>query len=190
MARINLLPWREELRKERKKEFFTQIALAAGLTVAVIGYLHIHVNGMIENQNNRNAYLEKIITEVDNQITEINKLETDKKNMVARMNVIRDLQSSRPGIVHLFDELVRVLPEGLYFTRLDRVGNLIKVEGIAESNARVSSFMRNLESSAWFANPRLVVIDSSKGSAQGSQFQLEVTQVMNIEGGQPQEVAP
>lgn len=185
MARINLLPWREELRAQRKKEFFTHIGLAAGLTAAIIFYAHIHMNAMIEGQNNRNAYLDNEIKQVESKIQEIEKLESDKKNLVARMNVIRELQSSRPGIVRLFDELVRVLPDGLYFTRLERSGDLLKVEGNAESNARVSSFMRNLENSLWFTDPRLLVIDSSKAqSGSGSGFRLEVKQVINNEKDQ------
>lgn len=192
MARINLLPWREAERKKKQKDFFTTTALSACLMGVIIFYAHLHISSMIETQTARNTFLQDQIKVLDQKIEDIKKLEKDKESLLARMNVIQELQRSRPGIVRMFDEMVRTVPEGIYLTKLERKGDEITITGAAQSNARVSNFMRTLEESQWFDNPRLVVIDASKKTEQGgSMFTLTVRQVtMNQEqqvekAGQP-----
>ena len=118
MTRINLLPWRELLRKEREREFFTLIGGAAFIMVLVIVYVHFHMSGVIENQNQRNAYLDRQIKKVESQIKDIKQLETEKSQLLARMKVIEELQGQRPQMVHLFDELAKTVPDGVYLTSL------------------------------------------------------------------------
>lgn len=178
MTRINLLPWRENLRKERKRQF-TSIAIGAMLLMgAVILYIHINIAGSISEQAGRNKFLEDEIAKVDVQIKEIDDLDEKKKELLARMKVIQALQVQRPQIVHVMDELVRTVPEGLYLTKLAQTGDEFLIEGMAQSNARVSAFMRNLDESAWFENPRLDVIQvQEKSGVRASQFTLKVNQV-------------
>jgi len=178
MTRINLLPWRETLRKEQQRQFIS-VAAGAGILVAVIVfYVHFHIGGLIDEQTARNDFLEKEIVLVDEKITEIKQLESEKQQLLARMNIIQQLQSRRPEIVHIFDEMARSVPDGIYLTSIKQLGNSIVIEGVAESNARVSAFMRNLDASRWFANPGLVVIESKeKESVRTSKFTLNVTQI-------------
>lgn len=181
MTRINLLPWREMLRKEREREFYSIAGGAAVLMLLVIVYVHFHMNGVIEEQNSRNGFLEDEIKKVEKQIEEIKGLEAEKTKLLARMKVIEELQGQRPQMVHLFDELVKAVPDGVYLTSLKQDGDSVAIEGIAQSNARVSAFMRNIDASPWLAEPRLNVIqslDSGKGGQKGSKFILNIKQVM------------
>lgn len=181
MTRINLLPWREQLRKERERQFYSLAGGAALLTVLIVGYAHLHVAGTIENQTQRNALLEQEIKTVEGQIKEIKELETEKTQLLARMRVIEQLQSQRPQMVHLFDELVKTVPEGVYLTSVKQSGTAITVEGVAQSNARVSAFMRNIESSRWMSNPRLNVIEATdKGGQRASRFVLDIKQITDL----------
>ena len=178
MTRINLLPWREALRKERKRQFASVAVGAAVLMAAIVFYAHVHINGLIENQNLRNKFLQDEIAKVDESIKEIRQLESAKKALLIRMNVIQDLQSRRPMVVHMLDELVRAVPEGLYLTKMEQQGHEVVLEGMAQSNARVSAFMRALDASAWFDNPRLDVIQvDEKNGTRTSKFTLVVKQV-------------
>jgi len=178
MTRINLLPWREALRKERKRQFMSILGGASLLMLAIIGYVHIHVSGMIDYQNSRNKFLQTEITKVDSKIKEIRELETQKKQLLNRMNIIQELQTRRPMVVHMLDALARALPNGLYLTRLDQKGTELTIEGMAQSNARVSAFMRNLDQSNWFANPKLEVIQvQAKNGTRSSKFSLKVSQL-------------
>ena len=175
MTRINLLPWREQLRKERERRFYTAAAGAALLMVLVVVYVHFHIAGLIEGQEARNRYLRQVIAEVDRQIKEIQDLEAQKERLLARMRIIERLQGQRPQEVRLFDELVRAVPEGLYLTRLEQEGARVTLEGLAESNARVSAFMRNLDASDWFERPTLAVIEAQGPEERRvSRFQLDV----------------
>jgi type IV pilus assembly protein PilN len=160
MARINLLPWREELRRERQREFLSLGAGALVLTAAVMGYVHLHIAATIDNQQSRNNFLQSEIRNVDKKIAEIKELEKKKEQLIARMRVIEQLQRNRPEIVHLFDELVKLTPDGLYFTSLTQKGSELSIEGKAQSNARVSALIRNLAGSKWFAQPDLKVIQN------------------------------
>ena len=178
MARINLLPWREQLRKERQKQFLVMLGSVIGVAAALVVYAHFHVSGMIDNQNARNRYLEQELKTLDKQLEEIKELESTKASLLARMNIIQQLQRSRPQVVHLFDELVTTLPEGVYITDVKQSGNALVVNGIAQSNARVSAYMRNIEASEWLTNPRLDVIETKQvDGVRRSDFVLRADQV-------------
>ncbi|MBV8146577.1 MAG: PilN domain-containing protein [Gammaproteobacteria bacterium] len=182
MPRINLLPWREAQRKERKLAFLVALgvaALAAGITAFAAFLLY---GSMIEAQQRRNNELRMAIRTLDKQIEEINSLESAKQKFIARMEIIEKLQRSRPEIVHVFEAIVRTLPEGVYLTSVKQNGLRLKFEGIAQSSTRVSSFMRNIDGSQWLRNPELEVVQTSKGSGPGSSFTLTADQVTSAGG--------
>ena len=185
MARINLLPWRESRRKKQQRDFGVTVGLAALLAAAACGGVHFFVEGMISYQNERNGFLQKEIAVLDKQIKEIQDLEKTKNQLIARMQVIYKLQSSRPEIVRLFDELVNTIPDGAYLTQVTQVGRSLTLDGKAESNARVSSYMRNIEGSEWLTKPALKVI-SSKGQTATvlSDFKLSASQATPKQEGQ------
>jgi type IV pilus assembly protein PilN len=180
MANINLLPWRERQREERKQQFFATLGVAAGIAALILFGADRVLVSQIDNQNARNRYLTEQIALLDKEIAEIRQLQQQKRDLTARMAVIQDLQGRRPVIVRLFDELVRTLPEGIYYDRITRTEQSISIEGIAESNSRVSALMRSLDESEWFANPDLRQVTAENpaaGSATSSQrnrFQLTV----------------
>lgn len=182
MPRINLLPWREELRKQRQKEFGIMAGLAVVLMAAVVALAHMQIAAMIEYQNRRNQFLEQEIAKLDKKIKEIRELEKEKENLLARMRIVEQLQTSRPEVVHLFDEMVTSLPEGVYLTSLKQTGRLVNLQGFAQSNARVSSFMRKLEASPWLKNPDLKEIRAEVNKSNPasevrlSKFSLDVSQ--------------
>lgn len=180
MTRINLLPWRELQRKEREREFYTIAGGAAFVMLLVVVYVHFHVSGMIETQNGRNAYLNQEIKKVESQIKEIKQLESEKSQLLARMKVIEELQGQRPLVVHLFDELVKAMPDGVYLTSIKQSGSSVSIEGIAQSNARVSAFMRNITDSHWLADPKLSVIQAlnNKKGRKGSKFAMTIKETM------------
>lgn len=162
MAHINLLPWREERNKQKQREF----AFIAGSSVVLAGLIvllsHIHFDGKIVNQNQRNTFLEGEIKVLDKRIGRIRELESLKEDLLARMNVIQELQSSRPESVHLMDELVRTIPEGVYLNSFAQKSRGIEMAGVAQSNARVSDYMRNIDSSDWLTDPRLGLIRTTE----------------------------
>ena len=176
MARINLLPWRAERRKLRQKEFMTMLGLAGAAALLLSFLIVMYYNGQIEGQQNRNQYLRDQIVLVDQQIKEIEELDKKKANLLARKQVIEELQASRSQMVHLFDELVRTIPEGVRLNSIKQNGQTLTLDGFAQSNARVSSYMRNLEESGWMANPDLSIIEA-KGEDKGlpNVFSLKVT---------------
>jgi type IV pilus assembly protein PilN len=179
MPRINLLPWREAQRKERKLAFL--VALGVAVLAAMVTTLAVYLlyDSMIAGQQRRNQLLRTQIKQLDKQIEEINSLETEKQRFIARMDVIEHLQRSRPGIVHVFDEIVKTLPDGVYLTGVTQVSaganKRLKFDGVAQSSTRVSSFMRNIDASEWLRNPELEVVQTSKGP--GSQFTLTADEV-------------
>jgi type IV pilus assembly protein PilN len=185
MTRINLLPWRDLRRKEREREFYSIAAGAAIFMLLVIFYIHFHMVGVIDTQNGRNAFLEGEIKKVEGKIKEIKDLEEEKNKLLARMKVIEALQLQRPQMVHVFDELVQALPDGVYLTSFKQNGTAITIEGIAQSNARVSAFMRNIDASHWLTEPKLNVIQATddKGGQKGNKFILDIKQV--VEGETP-----
>jgi type IV pilus assembly protein PilN len=180
MPRINLLPWREEQRKERKLAFM--VALGAGTGAALIATFgtYLLLGSMIDGQVTRNEMLRTEIKTLDKQIEEINNLENAKQKFIARMEIIEKLQRSRPEIVHLFDEIVRTVPEGVYLTAVKQTDKKLKFEGIAQSSTRVSAFMRNVDSSEWLKNPDLEVIETKTGQVGGMGFTMYADQVSTV----------
>lgn len=178
MTNINLLPWRERARAERKREFGILVLLALILTGVVLGYWYWFNNQLIEFQEQRNAFLKAEIAKVDRQIREIRDLEKLRNQLIARMKVVAELQSQRPLIVHLFDELVTTLPDGVYLNAVTQRGRSVTVEGRAESNARISAYMRNIEASPWLSNPQLRIIEQKGGGNDPPTFSLTMQQVV------------
>jgi type IV pilus assembly protein PilN len=178
MAHINLLPWREELRKEQKKQFSILSLLTVVLGGLVVLYAHLHIGGLLDDQNARNEYLKTETAALDQRIKEIKDLETTRAKLQARINIIQQLQRSRPSVVHLFDELARTLPNGVYLTGIAQKDLGVTVTGVSQSNARVSAFMRNVEDSKWIGSPKLDVISSKSQDqqARSNDFTLLVTQ--------------
>lgn len=184
MARINLLPWREEQRKEQRRQFFVVLGGSAILMLLVVGYVHLHINGMIQGQESRNNFLQAQIKEVESKIKEIDNLDRQRQQLLARMRVIEQLQGDRSVIVHLFDELAKAVPEGLHLINVKQTGRNLMVQGVAQSNARVSSFMRNLDASPWFENPVLEIIQVDDKGQRGSRtFTLRVNQAIDKDKG-------
>jgi type IV pilus assembly protein PilN len=176
MPRINLLPWRDEERKERKLKFLVALggsAVAACLT-AFVGYLLME--SMVSAQEERNAKLAAEISILDKQIEKINSLEAEKRRFIARMEVIEKLQRSRPEIVHIFDEIAKQLPDGVYLTAITQNGTRLKFEGVAQSSTRVSNFMRNIEASSYLKNPDLELVETKKDTVVGATFVLYADQ--------------
>lgn len=178
MARINLLPWREQLREERKQRFL--VALGGTLVIAA-GLVFLggqYFNSAIEQQDARNEFIKKEIAVLDARIKEIKELKERRQQLLERMKIIQDLQGNRPVIGRIFDQLVRTLPDGVYFTALKRTDRVIEIVGAAESNNRVSSLMRNLDASEWLASPNLAEVKAVTAGAvdQANTFQLTVRQ--------------
>lgn len=178
MPRINLLPWREELRQKRKKEFLLAL-LGAVLMGGLLSYGYkLTVQGQISNQRARNTMLRDQIAELDKQIEQISGLETQKDRLLARMQIIDQLQRSRPEVVHLFDELVNTLPEGAYLTEVNQTGAHIQIKGSAQSSTRVSALMRNIDDSEWLKNPGLDVVETDQsGPAKTANFTVFADEV-------------
>jgi type IV pilus assembly protein PilN len=173
MPRINLLPWREQERKVRRREFGVAAggAVFAGIIFALGGKLVY--SSWTDAQIEKNNLLKKEIVKLDAEIADIQDLENRKQRLVARMEIIEKLQRKRPEIVHLFDEIVKTVPDGVYLTSIKQTGNRLEIKGIAQSSTRVSSFMRNIDSSVWMDNPVLLVVESAKDSPTGgSNFTL------------------
>lgn len=165
---INLLPWREELKIQQKKEFISLLGLAILAATGLILFIHMLISRQIAFQNENNDFLKNEIKKLDQQIAEIQALQKEKQQLLARMEIIQQLQTNRPQIVRMFDGIVHTVPEGLYLTNLSRTGPNVVLDGKAESNTRVSTFMRNIESSTWLKNPLLTLIQAdSKEEKQG-----------------------
>ncbi len=176
MAQINLLPWREELRKEQTNQFLTMLGMAMAVTVAILIVVHMHFEGLIDHQKGRNTILDNEIKRLDKELEKIKGLEEKKASLLSRMEIIQSLQQKRPQIVHLFDEVVKTIPEGLHLSSIKQSGNNITISGIAESNGRVSAYMRNIDNSDWMTKPRLQIIESTRKDGRGSQFTLSAQQ--------------
>lgn len=173
MARINLLPWRAERRKQRQKDTMLMLALSA-LGAVVLSFLIVgYHNAQIDGQNDRNAFLKARIVEVDKQIEEIDELDRKKSQLLARKEVIEELQANRSQMVHLFDSLVRTIPDGVVLTSIKQDNETLTLEGRSQSNARVSTYMRNLESSGWMSRPELAIIEA-KGFEQGLPYEFKL----------------
>jgi type IV pilus assembly protein PilN len=160
MVRINLLPHREQKRQARQRTFVSMAIGLAVLGVAVVGLVHVVIAARIDNQNNRNALLTTEIAKLDEQIKEIDKLREQTQALLARKQIVETLQANRTEAVHLLDQLVRQLPDGLYLRSVKQAGAKVTLVGYAQSNARVSTLMRNIENSPWLTGPELVEIKS------------------------------
>ena len=177
MTTINLLPWREEMRQEQKKEFGVTVAISVVFAIAILGLIHFQMSAKIDYQLSRNRYLSNEIAKVDEEIKEIAELQKVRRSLIERMEVIQDLQASRPSIVHLFTEIVSTVPNGVYLQTLAQTGSNLLITGEAESNARVSTYMRNLAASDWLKEPNLTVIEvEDKTVNRISTFTLTVKQ--------------
>jgi type IV pilus assembly protein PilN len=176
MARINLLPWRAERRKQRQQEFMGLLGLSALVAVMISLVIVMYYKGQIEGQKARNVYLQDQIKLVNEQIKEIEELDKKKARLLRRKEVIEELQASRSQMVHLFDELVRTIPDGLRLNSIRQQGNDLSLQGFAQSNARVSTYMRNLQVSGWMTKPELSVIEVKSGDpGLPYSFSLKVT---------------
>ena len=177
MPRINLLPWREAERKKRQRDF--GVAMAGGVVAAILCVLAtIFVYSQrIDNQEQRNARLSDEIAELEKSIEEIDGLERQKERLLARMEIIEQLQASRPEIVHLFDEVARQMPEGVYLNGMKQVGSNVEVRGVAQSSTRVSALMRQIDSSEWMKNPEVERVETTtSGASRQAEFIVKLKQ--------------
>jgi type IV pilus assembly protein PilN len=187
MPRINLLPWRAELRKKRRNQFFAGLGAAVVAAAIVILLANVVMGMIIDNQKDRNGILKAEIAALDERISEIIDLEAKRDSLLARMEIIERLQRSRPEIVHVFDQLVRTLPDGVSLTSVEQKDARLQIKGVAESNTRVSALMRNIDKSGWLKDPDLEVVEvkaagGGKGkpdaaAARASEFTIFANQV-------------
>ncbi len=187
MANINLLPWRQELRKQRQQEFVAIVLAVSLVAVGIVLFAHMALSKQVSDQEERNQYIKAEIAKLDSQITEIDALQKRRDELLSRMKVIQDLQGRRPVIVRVFDELVRVIPDGVYLKSLERKDDTFTITGVAESANQVSNLMRNLDASPWFRSPVLSTVAADQAASpnkdktakdadkqQGSRFALTV----------------
>lgn len=180
MPRINLRAWRAEQRAERQKQFLSALVFIVLIAGSLVFYWKYMVESQIAHQEARNAYLKTSMAELDKKIKEIEELKTKKQQLLDRMKVIQDLQGTRAIIVRVFDELVRTLPDGLYYETLTRTGTDLSIVGIAESNNRISGLMRNLDQSEWFASPNLKDVSALKDKEAANKFDMTLKQVTPV----------
>ena len=177
MPRINLLPWREEERKKRQQEFMVALAGAVILAGAVVGLTWFAFVQMIDAQQARNQRLESEIAVLEQSIEEIDGLERQKERLLARMEIIEQLQRSRPEIVHLFDEITRQMPEGVYLNGMKQQGSAVELKGVAQSSTRVSALMRQTDQSEWLTDPSVIKVETTEnGPARQAEFVVTIKQ--------------
>ena len=164
MAKINLLPWREELRKKRQQDFIIAIGVSVVITCILYGCAYLYIESLKDYQNSRNERLNTEIAAVDKKITEIKEIEEKKLKLTEKITLIQDLQESRPKIVHLFDELRKITPRGIFLTSLVQTGSELVVNGKSESNAMISEYMKAIEQSLFLTNPRLKIVKGETAS--------------------------
>ncbi|GAB4393148.1 MAG: PilN domain-containing protein [Gammaproteobacteria bacterium] len=175
MTRINLLPWRETLREERKKQFYQVLAAASALALMIVMLFHLIINNQFKLQQRKAAYLQKEIEILDKRIVEIQNLKQQKEALIARMQIVEELQANRPLTVHIFDELVKILPDGAFFDAISREESNLILHGRVDSNTNVSELMRHIADSRWLTNPLLTEIKTQKDD-QKSTFKLQLLQ--------------
>lgn len=181
MDGLNLLPWRDKAREQKKKQFFALMGFTAALGAAMVFLGHTYMQSSIEHQERRNSYLQNEIKVLDKHIARIKKLDSTKQALLGRMEVIENLQSTRPAIVHLFDEMATSLPGGMYLSSLKQKSTTVNVVGKAESNARVSSYMNRLDQSDWLSSSNLNIISVAKEEGRETplrDFKLDVKQLL------------
>ena len=189
MPRINLLPWREEERKKRQRDFLVAMAGSVVAAILVLTVTIFAYSQMISGQEARNMRLENEIVELEKSISEIDGLERQKERLLARMEIIEQLQRSRPEIVHLFDEITRQMPEGVYLNGMRQSGAAVEVKGVAQSSTRVSALMRRIDSSDWLTDPGVIKVETTEsGPARQAEFVVNLKQVkmeeLQMEGGE------
>lgn len=180
MPKINLLPWRDELRAQRRNQFYMAMGGAFGVAALIVLVGVLLMNAVIDSQYDRNKLLKEEIAKLDERIEEILDLENQKDRLVARMKIIEQLQQSRPEIVHVFEELARTLPDGVFLSSVKQSGINIEIKGTAESNTRVSAFMRNIDASDWLEKPDLQVVevkDDRNDGLRASEFTVNAKQI-------------
>lgn len=185
--RVNLLPHREIKRAARRRQFNYLLLAALVLAVGIVGLGQAWISASLANQDERNAFLETEITKLDAQIKEIKKIKEETRTLLERKQVVETLQSNRTEVVHLFDEIIRVLPEGLYVKSVKQTGDVIELTGYTQSSARVSTLMRNLEDSPWFEHPTLIEIKAAVvNNLRANEFNLTVKQTKQQADGEKQ----
>jgi len=185
MARINLLPWREELRKKQQQDFATGIGAAVLFTALLLLLVYMYIEGLKEHQTSRNQLIKNEISVLDKKIAEIKDIEDKKNKLLTKIDVIQKLQESRPEIVHLFDELPKTTPDGVYLTKFVQLDDKLTIDGKAESNARVSAFMRAIDASPWLNTPVLSVIKGQgKNDGQMNDFSMTAKQGKAVDNEQ------
>lgn len=192
MIRINLLDWRDAIREERRRKFLGTLVFTALVCAGIIALVSVFIYGQrIEAQRQRNDYLERQINIAERKMAELKKVKAERASLLRRMRIIEELQRSRAYIVHYFDQIAGTLPEGVYLTSLNQHGDSTTLNGVAESNARVSEYMVNLDNSPYLDNPRLIVIESSGGAERNARFTLRVSSQPpdNTSGGANQQLA-
>lgn len=173
MIRVNLLPHRAEKRRARQIQFIVLSSISLALGLLVVGFVHVWISSQISFQQRRNDYLKQEIAVMDKQIAEIKKLREETQSLLERKTIVENLQSNRSNVVHLLDQVLRILPEGVYLKSLKQSGNRISIVGFAQSNARVSTLMRAIADSSWLNSPSLVEIHaSSNAGGRLSEFSL------------------
>ena len=181
MARINLLPWREERRAELKRQFYIVLSGCAVVGAATVYAYNTHIESNIRYQSQRNQFIEQEQKKLDEDIAEIKELEKQREQLIERMRVIQDLQGNRSIVVHHIDQLVKTVPDGVYYTRVEKKGNRFGIQGIAEANNRVSNLMRNLSSSDWFKDPVLAEVKATDRNVERSSSRF----VLSVSGTSP-----
>jgi type IV pilus assembly protein PilN len=176
MPRINLVPWREAERKRKRQEFGVAFVAALMFAAIIAVVVNWQMQSAIDEQQSRNAYLKEEIANLDKQIAEILDLDKRKQALRARIQVIEQLEGSRPEIVHVFDQLVRTLPDGVYLTHVKQTERKLQLKGMAQSSTRVASYMRNIDSSEWLTEPSLDILETKGGGDAGSDFTLNANQ--------------
>jgi type IV pilus assembly protein PilN len=167
MAKINLLPWRDELRRQKKKDFFDTILLGSLVTLLIMGLVHMYIGSLQEYQVQRNKILQEEIAVLDKKIGAIKTIEEKKAKLLAKIDLIKRLQTSRPEIVHLFDEIPKLTPDGVYLDKFVQLAKDLTFEGKSQSNARVSAFMNAIDDSLWLHKPKLDVIKAPEKEEAG-----------------------
>lgn len=189
MSNINLLPWREQRREERKKQFLTTLVLVVIFAGSIVFLADQYFSSVIDNQHSRNGYIREKNAELDRRIAEIQLLRAQRQQLIERMKIIQDLQGNRPIVSHVFDQMVRTIPDGVYFKSLQMTGTNIAIEGEAESNSLVSNLMRRQDASDWLTAPTLLEVKASNNPQleQASLFKLNVKQTKPKDGDETQQ---
>lgn len=181
-TRINLLPHREMRRKQQQTQFFIMLGVVLVASAAIWGIVHTYLDGQLTNQNARNSYLDSEIVKLDKEIAEINKLKEQTAALLKRKQVVETLQSNRAEVVHLLDQLIRQLPDGMYLKSIKQTGTKVAISGYTQSQARVSTLMRNLEGSQYLQNANLVEIKSAvAGGSRINEFTMNIDVVREVE---------